>query len=130
LSSAARWSHPQLNGSILPGITRKSVIELGTQLGACPYRKREISIDEIIEAHQSAQATECYCQRYRRRGFPIGEVVLQRPSHLHIKQWRGGELALKFYQTLTVSILYGRAADTWGDTKSSDTNASKGKRGA
>ena len=40
---------PKLNGSILPGITRRSAIELCEKWGV-PVEERRISVEEIVEA--------------------------------------------------------------------------------
>ena len=41
---------PQLTGTILPGITRRSVIELGKHWGL-KVTERRIEISEIVEKH-------------------------------------------------------------------------------
>src|SRR5665647_1174374 len=48
---------PSLNGSILPGITRKSCIELALSLGM-EVEERKISIDELIEYGKNGRLTE------------------------------------------------------------------------
>lgn len=50
---------PKLNGSILHGITRDSVL---TVLADSPYKfeERRISIDEVMEAAKSGRMTECF----------------------------------------------------------------------
>jgi branched-chain amino acid aminotransferase len=104
---------PKLNGSILPGITRKSVIELGRSWGLA-VSEREISIDEIVDAHQSGKLTECFASGTAAVIFSIGELYYK-GQVIRINNGAAGELALKFYQTLT-DIQYGRAADTLGWT--------------
>ena len=50
---------PQLNGTILPGITRDSVITLLRDIG---YRVREerIAIDEVFRCHHWEELRECF----------------------------------------------------------------------
>ena len=50
---------PQLNGTILPGITRDSVITLLRDIG---YRVREerIAIDEVFRSHDRGELRECF----------------------------------------------------------------------
>ena len=50
---------PQLSGTILPGITRDSVITLLRDIG---YRLREerVSIDEVFRSHERNELRECF----------------------------------------------------------------------
>ena len=50
---------PMLNGSILPGITRDSVIRLATQWGMT-VSERKISIDEVMDTANSGRLTEIF----------------------------------------------------------------------
>ena len=50
---------PALNGSILPGITRKSIIELAKELGY-EVEERKVSIDELFEAYDKGELTEVF----------------------------------------------------------------------
>jgi branched-chain amino acid aminotransferase len=48
---------PPLSGTILPGITRDSVLTLCREMGV-PVEERRISIDEIVERHAQGKPTE------------------------------------------------------------------------
>ena len=50
---------PALNGSILPGITRKSIIELAKELGY-EVEERKVSIEELFEAYDKGELTEVF----------------------------------------------------------------------
>jgi hypothetical protein len=50
---------PVLNGSILPGITRKSILELLRHEGADPVERR-ISVDELVQAAQDGTLEEAW----------------------------------------------------------------------
>ena len=50
---------PALNGSILPGITRMSILELLRAKGMEP-EERKISIDEVIEAAENGTLEEVW----------------------------------------------------------------------
>ncbi|MCP3926378.1 MAG: branched-chain amino acid aminotransferase, partial [Desulfobacterales bacterium] len=50
---------PMLSGSILPGITRDSVISLAKKWGL-KISERRISIDEIVEAHENGKLKEVF----------------------------------------------------------------------
>lgn len=102
---------PKLAGSILPGITRKSVIEL---LGSMGYtiEERLISIDEVTAAAQNGTLTECFGTgtaavvspvsnfRYKGIDYPVGNG-------------QSGEITMLAYNTLT-SMQYGKIEDKFG----------------
>ena len=50
---------PKLSGTILPGVTRDSVITILRDLGFS-VEERPITITEVIAAHKSGQLTECF----------------------------------------------------------------------
>ena len=50
---------PPLGGTILPGITRDSVLTLLRDEGT-PLEERRISIEEVAEAHQAGKLQECF----------------------------------------------------------------------
>ena len=50
---------PALNGSILPGITRKSIIELAKELGY-EVEERKVSIEELFDAYDKGELTEVF----------------------------------------------------------------------
>lgn len=50
---------PSLEGTILPGVTRDSVIALLRDMGK-PVTERRISIDELVAAHDQGSLRECF----------------------------------------------------------------------
>ena len=50
---------PELNGSILPGITRKSIIQLARDMGK-NVAERPISINEVFDRHASGELVEVF----------------------------------------------------------------------
>ena len=50
---------PDLSGTILPGVTRDSVIRILRDLGLS-VEERPITIDEVIAAHEAGLLTECF----------------------------------------------------------------------
>jgi branched-chain amino acid aminotransferase len=50
---------PNLSGTIMPGITRDSVIAILTAMGI-DVQERPISIDEVAEAHAAGRLQECF----------------------------------------------------------------------
>ena len=64
---------PMLNGSILPGITRDSVLLLARQWGL-KVSERKISIDEVMSAHDSGTLTEIFGSGTAAVISPVGEL--------------------------------------------------------
>lgn len=67
---------PKLNGSILHGITRDSVLKV---LAKSPYKfeERRISIDEVMEAAQSGRMTECFGVGTAAVISPVGAIAYE-----------------------------------------------------
>ena len=102
---------PALNGSILPGITRDSVLELARSWGR-RTTERAISIDEVIDAAESGNLQESFGSGTAAVISPVGEIGFRKKS-VTINDGRGGPLARKLYQALT-DIHYGRSAGPVG----------------
>ncbi|MFC1798206.1 branched-chain amino acid aminotransferase [Thermodesulfobacteriota bacterium] len=102
---------PELNGSILKGITRDSVINLAKNLGM-KVSERKISIAEVLETHQSGKLQEIFGSGTAAVISPIGEL---RYDNSVIKIGNGvvGPVTKRIYQTLT-DIQYGNIEDTFG----------------
>lgn len=99
---------PELNGSILPGVTRKSVIQLLKHWNE-PVTERKISIDEVITSHKEGRLEEAFGAGTAAVISPIGELVCE-DNKLVINNGKTGETAKKLYDTLT-GIQYGELAD-------------------
>jgi len=104
---------PAINGSILDGITRMSVLELAEGLGL-PTCERAISIDELFAASRSGALTEAFGTGTAAVVSPIGEMEFKG------KTIRLGEtigpVAKIMYDTLT-GIQTGRIPDERGWTR-------------
>jgi len=64
---------PELNGSILPGITRRTVIELARQLGYT-VEERRISIDELANASRNGRVSEVFGSGTAAVISPVGRL--------------------------------------------------------
>ena len=64
---------PELNGSILPGITRDSVIKLAKHWGM-NVSERKISIDEVMAAKASGKLSEIFGSGTAAVVSPVGEL--------------------------------------------------------
>jgi branched-chain amino acid aminotransferase len=102
---------PMLNGSILPGITRDSVLALAKSWGM-PTSERLISIDEVFEAHRSSRLSEIFGSGTAAVVSPVGELKYEK-SVITIGEGRVGPVAQRLFDTMT-DIQYGRAEDTMG----------------
>jgi len=90
---------PVLNGSILPGITRRSCIELARSLGM-EVEERKISIDELIEAGNNGRLSEAFGSGTAAVISPIGELKYGEHVIL-INNRQIGPIARLFYDTIT-----------------------------
>ena len=90
---------PMLNGSILLGITRASIIELLKHWNL-PVNERRVSIAEIFEASEKGQLEEAWGTGTAAVISPIGGLVWGDKS-IEINDNKTGELSQKLYDTLT-----------------------------
>lgn len=102
---------PELSGSILEGITRKSVIEL-LKYWNIPVVERKISIEELYEAYEKGQLEEAFGTGTAAVISPIGELYWNE-HQMVINDGKPGELALKLYNTIT-NIQTGVEEDPFG----------------
>ena len=102
---------PMLTGSILPGITRDSVLQICKDWGY-KTEERRISIDEIYEAHQAGKLEEVFGTGTAAVISPVG--TLRWENHVMTVQDGGiGEVSQKLYDTIT-GIQLGEIEDTRG----------------
>lgn len=99
---------PELNGSILPGVTRDSVINLCKSWGL-PVEERKISIDEIFEAYKNGSLEEVFGTGTAAVISPVGQLRWE--EHIMKVQDGGiGEYSQKLYDTIT-GIQLGKLED-------------------
>lgn len=101
---------PELNGSILPGVTRKSAIQLLKHWGI-PIVERKISLDEIEQAHEEGRLEEAFGTGTAAVISPIGELKCN-GNKLLINNEKTGEIAKRLYDSMT-GIQYGELEDTF-----------------
>ena len=102
---------PMLNGSILPGITRKSVLQLAAQLGYEVEEKR-IAIEDVFEDIKAGRCTEAFGTGTAAVISPVGELCWK-DEKVTLGDGSIGPVAQKLYDTLT-GIQYGRLPDENG----------------
>ncbi|WP_407269861.1 branched-chain amino acid aminotransferase [Radiobacillus sp. PE A8.2] len=102
---------PALNGSILEGVTRNSVIEL-LKKWEIPVIEKQISMDDIYQAYQDGHLEEAFGSGTAAVISPVGELAWN-DDKLKINNGEIGPIAKKLYDTLT-GIQYGAEADPFG----------------
>lgn len=105
---------PNLNGSILPGITRKSVIELAGSLGY-EVEERPISIDEVIAGIKDGTLTESFGSGTAAVISPVGSLNFKGENYL-VSNNQVGKVTEELYTKL-LDLQYGRAHDPFGWVK-------------
>ena len=104
---------PSLAGSILPGVTRRSSIEMLKALGYEVVEKR-LSIDEVWQASKDGILEEAFGTGTAAVISPIGELKWD-DRIMSINDGKIGEVSQKLYDELT-GIQWGRTKDTFGWT--------------
>ena len=99
-----------LEGSILPGITRDSIITLLKDLGVT-VEERHLSIDELMEAGRTGALKEAFGTGTAAVISPIGEIHYKDETVI-INNFKTGKLTKKLYDTLT-GIQWGRVEDPY-----------------
>ena len=101
---------PPLGGTILPGITRKSLLEMASDMGIEPV-ERPITIDEVVEGIESGSVTEIFGAGTAAVISPVGKINYEGKEYT-INDNRTGPWAQKFFDTLT-GIQYGELEDKY-----------------
>jgi len=99
---------PMLTGSILPGITRNSVIQLAQHWGMT-VSERKISIDEVMQAHASGKLTEIFGSGTAAVVSPVGELKYG-DKIITVGDGNVGPVAQRLFDAIQ-DIQYGKAED-------------------
>lgn len=102
---------PMLNGSILPGITRKSCIEVLKDMGY-KVSERLLSIDELVDALENGKLEEAWGTGTAAVISPIGRLCYKDKEY-DVNGGQIGEVSKKLYDTLT-GIQWGKIEDKYG----------------
>lgn len=102
---------PPLEGTILPGITRNSVIKLADFFGV-KVIERPISIQEVISASENGSLKEAFASGTAAIVSPVGQLYFRNKEYL-INGGKTGELAEKLYNEI-LQIQYGLKEDPFG----------------
>jgi branched-chain amino acid aminotransferase len=104
---------PRLNGSILPGVTRDSVIEL-LKYWNIPVREERISIEEVFAAHARGELEEVFGAGTAAVISPVGELTWNEHA-IAINDYKIGELSQRVYDEMT-GIQLGKKEDPFNWT--------------
>jgi branched-chain amino acid aminotransferase len=100
-----------LTGSILPGVTRDSVLQI---LRAWGHRvsERLLSIDEVVEAAERGTLREAFGTGTAAIISPVGSFYYKGKTH-RVADGKTGTLSQKLYDHI-LAIQYGRESDPYG----------------
>ena len=98
-------------GTVLPGITRKSSLQVLADWGF-EIEERDLSVDELIAAAESGALEEAWGVGTAAVVSPIGEIIYNDKPY-KINNFQIGEVTQKLYDTLT-GIQWGKVDDPYG----------------
>lgn len=105
------------DGNILPGVTRRSCIEM-LQSWGIPVEERKVSIDEVVEAYKNGKLDEAFGTGTAAVISPIGELF-DNGEKMIINNNQIGAISQKLYDAIT-GIQWGKTPDTMGWTEAVD----------
>lgn len=111
---------PPLHGTILPGVTRDSVIKL-LQDQDIPVEERLVDINEVIDGMRTGELEEIFGAGTAAVICPVGAIAYKGQRH-EMKRNGAGSLTRKLYDTIT-GIQLGETEDKFGWTRVVDVDA-------
>lgn len=104
---------PQLNGSILPGVTRATCLDLCRSWGM-EVEERRVSVEELVAAARDGSLEECWGSGTAAVISPVGTLRYENDV-MEISGGGIGPLSQRLYDTVT-GIQTGKLEDTHGWT--------------
>jgi branched-chain amino acid aminotransferase len=105
---------PALSGSILPGITRDSVLKLAPDLGYTVSEER-IDVNTALEDMRRGRITEAFAMGTAAVIAPVGKFGHD-DGEVVVNNFESGPVAQRLYEALT-DIQFGRVPDPYGWTQ-------------
>jgi branched-chain amino acid aminotransferase len=102
------------DGTVLPGVTRDSIIHLLKSWGY-EVEERHLAIDDLMEAGKTGHLEEAFGTGTAAVISPVGELNYK-GEIVTINNFKTGELTQKLYDTLT-GIQWGNVEDNFGWTR-------------
>lgn len=109
--SDARLVTPELSGSLLPGVTRSSLLRLGADLGLA-VEERRITTDEWEKKAHSGELTEVFACGTAAVITPVGHVK-HHDGEFAVADGQPGAVTMALREKLT-AVQQGTSADTHG----------------
>lgn len=103
---------PTLNGTILPGVTRASLLQLGPTLGI-PAREEDIDIDAVVAGIQSGSITEAIACGTAATVVGISELVFEDGRTFAVGGGKLGPITKRLFDEIQ-AIQFGTAPDRFG----------------
>lgn len=115
------WTHedgvlelatPPLNGIILPGVVRQSLLDLARTWGEFRVAERKVTMKELKRALEEGRVREVFGSGTACQVCPVHQILYE-GKNLHIPTMENGpELILRFQKELK-AIQYGASAHDW-----------------
>jgi branched-chain amino acid aminotransferase len=102
---------PPLGGSILPGVTRNSIIQIARSWNVS-VSERPVSMDEILDTSSNGTLKEAFASGTAAIVSPIGKISY-RERAIIINEGKTGNLTEKLYNEI-LKIQYGEKDDPFG----------------
>lgn len=103
---------PPLDGIILPGVTRQSLLDLARQWGEFKVTERTMGMEELLGALKAGRIREVFGAGTACVVCPVGSLRYKGKLFEIPTTKNGTDLAKRFYDELT-DIQYGRKASDW-----------------
>lgn len=103
---------PPLNGLILPGVTRQSILDLGRTWKELTVSEREITMEELLDAHHDNRLLEMFGAGTACIVCPVERIVYEGKEYKLKTMDKGAPLTNRFHDEL-VDIQFGRKPSPW-----------------
>lgn len=103
---------PPLDGIILPGVTRQSLLDLAREWGDFKVTERKIVMKELINALNDGRVLEVFGSGTACVVCPVGSLLYRDKTYQIPTMQNGPDLAKRFHKELT-DLQYGRKQRDW-----------------
>lgn len=103
---------PPLDGLILPGVTRQSLLELARNWGEFEVREASLPMSSVLGALREGRLREMFGAGTACVVCPVGGILYQDELHPVPTMENGPKVASRFLQELS-DIQYGRVPSPW-----------------